>query len=115
MATKNNRYRIGSRLVGLAIMTFFLMSCSFQPQTNSDQHVELSENAVTNVLNGMQSDNHGLKMSCVYFAGKYKIIEVSQNLIEEIQNSNYDELCQMLAGAFMKLGMIHVAKNCKQL
>lgn len=80
------------------------MSCSFQPQTNSDQRVELPDIAILNLLNGIQSDNYGVKMSSIYLAGKYKITEVSKNLIEEIKNSNDDELGQMLAWSLYQIG-----------
>lgn len=104
MATANNTTRKGSRSLGLTIMALFLMSCSFQPQTNSDQRVELPDIAILNLLNGIQSDNYGVKMSSIYLAGKYKITEVSKNLIEEIKNSNDDELGQMLAWSLYQIG-----------
>ena len=104
MATTNNTTRKGSIILGMIVLALFLMSCSFQPQTNSDQHVELPDYAVINLLNGIQSDNYGVKMSSIYLAGKYKITEVSKNLIEEIKNSNDDELCQMLAWSLYQIG-----------
>ena len=88
MATANNTYRRGSRILGLTIMALILMSCSFQPQTYSHQPVELPDIAIVNILNGIQSDNYGVKMSCIYFAGKYKIMEVSQDLVEVMKNSD---------------------------
>ena len=104
MATANNTYRMGSRVLGLTIMALILMSCSFQPQTNSHQSEELPDIAIVNILNGIESDNYGVKMSCIYYAGKYKIKEVSQNLVEEIKSSGDDELCQMLVWSLYQIG-----------
>ena len=104
MATGNIKYRKCSRSLGLTIMALFLMSNTLISQTNSDQRVELPDIAILNILNGIQSDNHGVKMSCIYFAGKYKIVEVSQNLVEEIKDSNDDELCQMLIWSLYQIG-----------
>ena len=104
MATANNTYRNSSKVLGLTIIALFLMSCSFQPQTYSHQPVELPDIAIVNILNGIQSDNYGVKMSCIYFAGKYKIMEVSQNLVEELKSSNNDELCQMLVWSLYQIG-----------
>ena len=104
MATASKIYRMVSRILGLAIMTFILISCSFQPQPNSDQRVELPDIAIVNILNGIESDNYGVKMSCIYYAGKYKIREVSQNLVEEIKSSNDDELSQMLVWSLYQIG-----------
>ena len=104
MATAKNTYRKSSRILGLTVMALFLMSCSFQPQTNSDQRVELPDNTVINLVSGIQSDNYGVKMSSIYLAGKYKIMKVSKNLVEEVQNSNDDELCQMLVWSLYQIG-----------
>ena len=80
------------------------MSCSFHPQTNSDQRVELPDYAIVNILNGIQSDNYGVKMSSIYLAGKYKIVDVSQELVEEIKRSEDDELSQMLVWSLYEIG-----------
>ena len=104
MATANIRYRKCSRILGLTIMALFLMSSTLISQTNSDQRVELPDIAILNILNGIQSDNYGVKMSCIYFAGKYKIVEVSQNLVKEVKGSNDDELCQMLVWSLYQIG-----------
>ena len=113
MATANNTYRNSSRVLGLTIMALFLMSCSFQPQTYSHQPVELPDIAIVNILNGIQSDNYGVKMSCIYFAGKYKIMEVSQDLVEVMKNSDNDELCQMLVWSLYQIGDESCCKELK--
>lgn len=104
MVTENQTYRMIPKLFGLIVLSFFLSNNSPLAQTNNDQRVELPEIAIVNILNGIQSDNHGLKMSCIYFAGKYKISEVSKDLVQEIKNSNNEELCQMLVWSLYQIG-----------
>ena len=104
MATANSTYRMGSRFLGLVVLALFLMSCSFQPKTNLDQQVELPDKSVIILLNGIRSDNYGVKMSSIYLAGKYNIVDVSQGLVEVMKNSNDDELCKMLIWSLYEIG-----------
>ena len=113
MATANNTYRMGSRVLGLTVMALFILSTLLHSQTNSDQQVELPDIAIVNILNGIQSDNHGVKISCIYFAGKYKIVEVSQYLVEAMKNSDNDELCQMLVWSLYQIGDESCCKKLK--
>ena len=113
MATANSTYRMGSRLLGLTVMALFILSTLLHSQTNSDQQVELPDIAIVNILNGIQSDNHGVKISCIYFAGKYKIVEVSQYLVEEMKNSDNEELCQMLVWSLYQISDESCCKKLK--
>ena len=51
-------------------------------------------------------------MSLIYFAGKYKISELSQNLLEVLKNSTDEELCQMAVWSLHKIGD---DASCKEL
>lgn len=105
MVTKNNTYRsIDSRLLGLTIITFFLISTMLYSQTNSDQRIELPDIAIQNLIIGIQSGNDGVMKSCIYFAGKYRIVDVSHELVEVMKNSESDELCQMLVWSLYQIG-----------
>lgn len=104
MATKNRNGKSIPRFIGILALTTFFMSFSLQAQTNTDQNVELPDIAIVNILNGIQSDNHGLKMSCIYFAGKYKIIDISEDLVKELKKSDNEELCQMLVWSLYQIG-----------
>ena len=104
MVTTNNTHRKVSRVLGITLTVFFVMSSFLNSQTVSNQRAELPEYAVKNILIGIESENDGLKMSCIYFAGKYKIFEASQSLVEEIKSSNDDELSKMLAWSLYQIG-----------
>ena len=104
MATTNNTYRKVPRSLGLTLMALFIMSSILNSQTISYQSVELPEIAIKNILQGIQSENDGVRMSCIYFAGKYKILEASQSLVEELKNPKNDELCPMLVWSLYQIG-----------
>ena len=104
MATKNNTYRNIPKAIGITLLSLLLMSTLLDAQTYSKQRIELPEIAIVNLLNGIRSDNNGVKKSCVYFAGKYKVLEVSQDLVEQIENSNDEELCQMIVWSLYQIG-----------
>ena len=104
MVTEKQTYRMIPKLFGLIVLTFFLLNNSPLAQTNTDQRVELPDIAIVNILSGIQSDNHGVKMSCIYFAGKYKIIDVSKELVKEMQASDNEEVCQMLVWSLYQIG-----------
>lgn len=104
MATYNETYQKIPRLLGLLVMTLFIMSISIQPQITSEQRIELTDIAILNILNGIQSDNYGVKLNCIYFAGRYKIIDVSKELVDVLKSSDDDELCQMLIWSLYQIG-----------
>ncbi len=104
MANVNNTYRNIPKIIGITIIAVILSSTFIISQANSESRVELPEIAVLNILNGLNSDNYGVKMSCVYFAGKYKILEVSQDLVKQIESADDEELCQMMLWSLYQIG-----------
>lgn len=104
MVIGKNTYRKTPTFVGLSFLLFFFLSSLTYSQTDANQRIELSDIAIVNILNGIQSDNNGVKMSCIYFAGKYRIIDVSEDLVKEMKKSDNDELCQMLVWSLYQIG-----------
>ena len=55
------------------------------------QKVPYTKSQVDNLINGMESDNTGLKQSAVILAGKYRIVEVTEllrKMLQEEENSS---------------------------
>ena len=104
MAFENKTYQNISRLLGILLLTLFLVSNSLLAHTESEQRVELLDIVKANILKGIQSDNYGLKMSSIYLAGKYKITDVSKELINEMKVSENEEVCQMLVWSLYQIG-----------
>jgi HEAT repeat protein len=68
----------------LLIAVFFLSTAAMaQKQSISD--VTTNEYALKNLITGIQSENNGLKRSSIYFAGKYRIAEVENVLIQQLE------------------------------
>ncbi len=104
MARKNRTHRNIPNLIGITLLILFLSSSKLSSQSTSFQQYEISELAISNIHNGIHSDNLGVKMNCIYFAGKYKILDVSRDLVEQIDISNDEELCQMMVWSLYQIG-----------
>lgn len=104
MAQKDKTYRNIPKLIGITLLILILSSSIISSQSTSAQQIEISELAISNIHNGIHSDNLGVKMNCIYFAGKYKILDVSRDLVEQIDISNDEELCQMMVWSLYQIG-----------
>jgi hypothetical protein len=104
MATVYKTYRKIKKLFLVALLTLLLAPNILTSQAYTSQRIELSEAAMKNFQIGLKSDNDGIKMSLIYFTGKYKIRELSPNLLEVVQNSNNEEICQMAIWSLYQIG-----------
>lgn len=64
----------------------------------------LNENAISNLKNGIESENTGLKRSAIYFAGYYKVDEMVESIREEMLNSNDPQIQVLAALALYEIG-----------
>ncbi len=104
MATTNRVSRKGSKVLLITVLVLFAWSNFLNSQTIIDQEIELSDAAIKSVLQGIKSENEGVKRSCIYFAGKYKIKEASECLVEEFPSLDDGELCSMLVWSLYQIG-----------
>lgn len=115
MINKNRTYHQIRKLLGLLVLTLFFASNSLFSQTESEQLVELSDISKANILNGIQSENYGLKMSSIFLAGKYKISDVGKELVKEIIVSDNEEVCQMLVWSLYQIGDESCCKEMRKI
>jgi len=54
-------------------------------QTKVETEYVLSGNHIKNLINGINSENPGLRRSAVYLAGKYKIVEAAEVLLTALE------------------------------
>ena len=113
MATGNKSYRNIPKLIGITFIAVILSSSFITSQTNSESRVMLKNIVKANILRGIQSDNYGLKMSSIYLAGKYKITDVSKELVKEMKASDNEEVCQMLVWSLYQIGDESCCKEMK--
>ena len=67
------------------IIAMMLTASSMLAQNNSIKNVTDHKYALDNLLAGIKSDNEGVRRSSIYYAGKYKIAEAEQALIEQLR------------------------------
>jgi HEAT repeat protein len=77
-------------LTALGIMILLLTSVITGQQTitKSEQY---QQRMIGNLITGINSENDGLKRSCIYFAGKYKIEETVDALVDQLEKENSTE------------------------
>ncbi len=105
-----NSYRIIKilrfSLIFLLISTFslFAQGKSDHAYGRQDTEYDLPQIAIDNYLAGAQSDNGGLKASCIYFLGKYRVLEANSQLIKEISNTADEDLKILIAWSIFRIG-----------
>ena len=63
-----------------------VLTGSVYAQKNSIKDVTTNKHSLQNLVAGIRSDNAGVKRSSIYFAGKYRIAETEDALIEQLKN-----------------------------
>ena len=104
MATTNNVSRKSSKVLLITVLVLFAMSSFLYSQTPIIQEIELPEASIKSIVQGIKSENEGVKKSCIYFAGKYKIQEASKYLVEELTVLDDGELCSLLVWSLYQIG-----------
>ena len=92
------------RSVIFILFLLFIFSPNTGFSQNNSERIVLTKRAIENYLVGLRSENYGIKLSCLYFAGKYKLSEVSEELLEVVKNSNDDNLCEMAIWSLYQIG-----------
>jgi HEAT repeat protein len=89
-----NPRRYKMKLEILSISKFVVVSLSLifvatvgelTAQPNSIKDITDNKYALENLLEGIKSSNNGVKRSTIYFAGKYRIAETEEVLIEQLK------------------------------
>lgn len=115
MATIKKTSRKSKRILSPAVLVILLIPNILISQAYTSQLVELHDQAVNNYRIGLHSGNDGVMMSCLFFAGKYKMRVVAQDLLEIIQNSDDDEVCQMAIWSLYQIGEDSSCEKLKEL
>ena len=77
-----------------------------QPLCNLGEKIKsgFTEKAVRSLAIGIESDNAGLKKSCIYFAGFYEIEEVVGTLVEQLKKESDPDTRILIALSLYKIG-----------
>lgn len=116
MKTLENRK---TKLFIIVLLTALLSNTLFAKSSFSGLVEELEsgikKSFVLNLIKGMESDNDGLKKSCIYFAGLYEIKGTVDALIKQLQIVDDPDMRILIALALYKIGDEEGVKAIEQL
>ena len=72
-------------VVALVLLLVLGVDLKLFAQSNSISDVTNNEYALDNLKSGINSENEGVRKSVIYFAGKYRIEEVVNCLVERLE------------------------------
>jgi HEAT repeat protein len=74
----------------------------------------IKKSVIQNYIRGLKSDNEGLRKSCIYFSGKYKISESESVLKDQYKEEENSETKLLLFHALYQIGdkfAVNTVKN----
>ena len=80
------------------------LTFTFGQSINSNTGTSITKEATANYINGLNNGNQGIKLSCAYFIGEYKISEGMIPLMRMLHNDTSEAGRIMAALALTKLG-----------
>lgn len=86
------------------ISVFTITSFGFGNPYNAKKNTMNRDLVITNLLNGINSENHGLKMSSSYFLGELKSDEAVIPLMRILKSDKNEESRIMAALSLLKVG-----------
>jgi len=90
----------------LVLILGMVLSSTLFPQNTLSEFTK-NKYALDNLLMGIHSDNEGVRKSAVYFAGKYKVIESAEYLIEQLKKEENPGIKVLIALALFRLQVQH--------
>jgi hypothetical protein len=74
--------------LSMILLVISFTAINSNAQSYSIEEITKNEYALDNLIVAIKSENCGLKRSAVYFAGKYRIKEVQEVLLDELKNES---------------------------
>ena len=86
------------------LLAIVIVSTGSEAQSNSIKEITKNKYALDNLIAGIKSENCGIKRSSIYFAGKYRIKEVKDVLLDQLKNENESCIRILLAMVLFEMG-----------
>lgn len=86
-----------------AFLFSLLLSITSNAQDLSNSNLHFNEKALGNLVMGVTSENEGLKRSSIYYAGKYRVSELSDVILDEMKNETNPEMRCLMAMSLYKI------------
>lgn len=97
---------INRTLVMVLLAAVLLLSSSALAQKQPIKNVTSNKYALQNLIAGIQSENDGVRRSSIYFAGKYRIAEVEEVLINQLKKEDDPSTRILIALVLYEMGSI---------
>ena len=114
MESRNHK-KLAMHLVGMLLIGLLILSgTNIFAQANQEQDNNvgsLTKAEAMNYLKGLNSDNDGVRKSCIYFAGKYKITEALDILKEQLNDEENPEISILLVLSIYEILENNVLSN----
>ena len=90
-----------SNLIAVILFAAFALTTIGNAQ---DEKRTYNENAVKNLVKGIKSENEGLKKSSIYYAGKYKITDAVDALVDKMVKEKDPDTRILIALSLYQIG-----------
>lgn len=90
--------------VVMLVAVLLIGATSIFARTDESDYVVISDNSMKNYLVGLKSDNDGLRYSCAFLLGEYKIKKAVIPLMAMLHNEKTEEGRIMAALSLVKIG-----------
>ena len=90
-----------SNLIAVILFAAFALTTIGNAQ---DENRTYNENAVKNLVKGIKSENEGLKKSSIYYAGKYKITDAVDALVDKMVKEKDPDTRILIALSLYQIG-----------
>lgn len=74
-----------------------LSASSFAQSSSQNVNAKFTDIGISNLKNGIKSENMGIKKSSIYLSGKYKLHELEDTLIEELKSQENADIKLLIA------------------
>ncbi len=92
------------RTAAALLVMAVLMTATVTAQNPVPAEKKFSRTEVTNLLNGMKSENTGLMKSSIFMAGKYRVSEAVETLTELLADEKDPAVRLLIARALYEIG-----------
>ena len=112
---ENRKTKLFMIVLLAALLSNTLFAKSSLPGLVNELESRIKESCVINLVKGIESDNIGLKRSCIYFAGLYEIKGTVDALVKQLQMVEDPDTRILIALALYKIGDKDGIKAIEQL
>lgn len=88
----------------LVALLFVLLITDTFGQNQKISDITKTKNAQENLIMGIKSYNDGVRESSIYFAGKYRLIDTEQALIDQIKIERDSDIKVLIGLALFRMG-----------